>query len=257
MHVMSSIEKIALVTGSSRGLGRNTALALARKGTDLIVTYHSNETEAEAVVAEIRKLGRKAVAFRLDVGDVTTFDTFADDLRGALQETWGRDHFDYLVNNAGFAHTIAFSETDEKEFDNLMNVQFKGVFFLIQTLEPLIADGGGIINMSTGLTRFVGEGHSAYAAMKGAIEVLTRYLAKELGSRRITVNTVAPGPIETDFDGGGLRDNPQFNAYVAAQTALGRTGLPDDIGGVVGSLLANDNRWINGQRIEASGGIFL
>jgi NAD(P)-dependent dehydrogenase (short-subunit alcohol dehydrogenase family) len=254
---MAGQQKIAMVTGASRGLGRNTALALAKKGVDVLVTYHSNAVEAEAVAAEIKALGRTAVVFRLDAGDIGSFAAFAADVTTALRETWQRDDFDFLVNNAGIGITAPFAETTEETFDSLMNIQFKGVFFLTQTLLPLIADGGGIVNLSSGLTRFVGTGQAAYASMKGAVEVLTRYLAKELGPRHITVNTVAPGPIETDFGGGDLRDNPQFNAFVAAQTALGRAGLPDDIGGVIASLLGADNRWVTAQRIEASGGIFI
>lgn len=253
----SSSAPIAVVTGGSRGLGRNTAIHLARQGTDVILTFRSNQTEAEAVVHQIERLGRRAVALLLDVGDSRSLGTFAAQVRHALEQHWQRERFDYLVNNAGIGAHVAFAETNEAQFDELVNVQFKGVFFLTQKLLPLIADGGRIVNVSTGLTRFALPGYAAYASMKGAIEVLTRYLAKELGPRGIAVNVVAPGAIETDFGQGAVRDNAQLNAFIASQTALGRVGLPDDIGGVVASLLSPANGWINAQRIEASGGMFL
>jgi len=248
---------IALITGGSRGLGRNTALKLAEKGSDLIITYRNQRAEAETVVAQIEKLGRRAVALQLDVGDSSSFAAFAEQLRGVLKQQWQRERFDYLVNNAGISGHASIAETTEAQFDELVNVHFKGVFFLTQKLLPLLADGGRIVNLSTGLARFTLPGYSAYASMKGAIEVLTRYMAKELGPRGIAVNVVAPGAIETDFSGGAVRDNPQLNAFVASQTALGRTGQPDDIGGVIASLLQPENGWINAQRIEASGGMFL
>jgi len=249
--------KIALVTGASRGLGHNMALALARKGVDVIGTYHSNKTEAEATAAAIEGLGRKCVMFQLDTGNASSFGAFAVDMKQALAEKWGRATFDYLINNAGIGIAASFAETSEADFDRLMNIHVKGVFFLTQTLLPLIADGGRIVNLSSGLTRFSLPGYSAYGMMKGAIEVLTRYLAKELGPRGIAVNTVAPGAIETDFGGGAVRDNKQINDFVASVTALGRPGLPDDIGPAVASLLTEDNRWINAQRIEISGGMFV
>lgn len=248
---------IALITGGSRGLGRNTALKLAAQGSDVILTYRSNRVEADAVVAAIQALGRRAVALQLDVGDSRSFAAFADQVRQALTAHWQRAQFDYLINNAGTGTHASLAETTEAQFDELVKIHFKGVFFLTQTLLPLIADGGRIVNVSSGLTRFALPGYSAYAAMKGAIEVLTKYMAKELGPRGIAVNVVAPGAIETDFGGGAVRDNAQLNAYVASQTALGRVGLPDDIGGVFASLLSPDNRWINAQRIEASGGMFV
>jgi NAD(P)-dependent dehydrogenase (short-subunit alcohol dehydrogenase family) len=254
---MSTSTPIALVTGGSRGLGKNTALKLARQGTDVILTYRSNRTEAEAVVAQIEQLGRRAVALPLDVGDSSGFPAFVDRVRGVLAQQWQRDRFNFLVNNAGIGIYASLTETTEAQFEDLMNIQFKGVFFLTQQLLPLIADQGRIVNISTGLTRFALPGYAAYAAMKGAVEVLTRYMAKELGPRGIAVNAVAPGAIETDFTHGVVRDNAQLNAYIASQTALGRVGLPDDIGGVVASLLSPDNGWINAQRIEASGGMFL
>jgi NAD(P)-dependent dehydrogenase (short-subunit alcohol dehydrogenase family) len=254
---MSTQTPIALITGGSRGLGKSMALKLAQTGTDVVLTYRSNKAEAEAVVAAIRKLGRRAVALSLDVGKSSSFKTFADQLRAALKEHWQRDRFDYLVNNAGVGVHASFAETTEAQFDELVNIHFKGAFFLTQTLLPLINDGGRILNISSGLARFALPGYAAYAAMKGAIEVLTRYQAKELGSRGIAVNTLAPGAIETDFGGGVVRDNADVNAFVASQTALGRVGLPDDIGGVVASLLSKDSGWINAQRIEASGGMFV
>ncbi|HTJ00484.1 MAG TPA: SDR family oxidoreductase [Dongiaceae bacterium] len=254
---MNQTNKIALVTGASRGLGRNTARSIARNGTDVILTYHSNRAEAEAAVAEITALGRQAVALQLDTGNVKSFDDFVQQVRQALANTWGRDRFDFLVNNAGIGIHAPFAETTEAAFDRLVNIHFKGVFFLTQKLLPLLADGGRIVNLSSGLARFALPGYSAYAAMKGAIEVLTRYLAKELGARGIAVNTVAPGAIETDFGGGQVRDNQQLNQFVAAQTALGRVGLPDDIGPMIASLLTESNRWINAQRIEVSGGMFV
>lgn len=254
---VKSMTKIALITGASRGLGRNTALSLARRGVDVIITYHSNRAEAAATTAAITDLGRKAVALRLDASDVSSFDGFVRELGAALRETWSRDRFDFLVNNAGTGVHAPFSETKESDFDHLLNIHFKGVFFLTQKLLPLLRDGGRIVNISSGLARFAFPGYAAYASMKGAIEVLTRYLAKELGPRGIAVNTVAPGPIETDFGGGVVRDNAALNKQVASMTALGRVGVPDDIGPMIASLLSDDNRWITGQRIEVSGGMLL
>lgn len=254
---MSHPSKIALITGSSRGLGRNAAINAARKGIDVIVTYHSRREEADATVGEIEALGRKAVALQLDAGSVTTFDAFAEQVRTALKTAWGRETFDFLVNNAGIGAAIPFAQTSEAVFDQLMNIHLKGVYFLTQTMLPLIAEGGRIVNVSSGLARYSLPGMSAYAVMKGGVEVLTRYLAKELGSRGIAVNTVAPGAIETDFNGGAVRDNADYNRSVAQATALGRAGVPDDIGPMIASLLSEDNRWINGQRIEVSGGAYL
>jgi NAD(P)-dependent dehydrogenase (short-subunit alcohol dehydrogenase family) len=249
-------QKIAIVTGGSRGLGRNTAVHLARSGTDVIVTYNSNRAEADSAVAEIEALGRRAVALQLDAGAVATFDTFVESIRSVLAG-WGRERFDFLVNNAGTSLHASIAETTEEDFDKLCNVHFKGVFFLTQKLLPLIEDGGRIVNISSGLARFALPGSSAYGAMKGAVEVLTRYMAKELGPRGIAVNTVAPGAIQTDFSGGIVRDNPEVNRMVASMTALGRAGLPDDIGPMIASLLSEANRWVNGQRIEVSGGMQL
>jgi NAD(P)-dependent dehydrogenase (short-subunit alcohol dehydrogenase family) len=248
---------IAIITGGSRGLGQNSAMKLAEQGTDVILTYRSGEKEAAAVVAAIEKLGRKAVALSLDVGKSASFDAFATKVRDVLSKTWQRETFDFLINNAGTGLHASIADTTEADFDELVNVHFKGVFFLTQKLLPLIADGGRIINISSGLARFAMPGSSAYAAVKGAVEVLTRYQAKELGARGIAVNTVAPGAIETDFRGGAVRDNPEIKKMIASMTALGRTGLPDDIGGVIASLLLPANGWINAQRIEASGGMFV
>jgi len=245
---------IALVTGSSRGLGRNTALAIARRGGDVIVTYHSRAGEAEAVVSEIRALGRKAVALPLDTGAVAGFAPFAGRLRAALEDNWRRPTFDHLVNNAGHGDMASIGDTTEAQFDRLVDVHFKGVFFLTQALLPLLADGGRIVNLSSGLTRVAYPGFAAYAAVKGAVEVLSLYLAKELGPRGIAVNTVAPGAIETDFLGGAVRDTPDLNSVFAGMTALGRVGVPDDIGPMIAALLGTDNRWVNAQRIEVSGG---
>jgi len=246
--------KITLITGASRGLGRNTALSIARRGGDVVLTYRSKAEEARAVVAEIEALGRKAVALPLDTAEAASFPAFAEALRTALRETFGRESFDHLVNNAGHGDFALIGETTEAQFDALVNVHFKGVFFLTQALLPLLADGGRIVNLSSGLTRVSAPGWSAYAAAKGAVEVLSLYMAKELGARGIAVNTVAPGAIETDFFGGAVRDTPEFNKVFADMTALGRVGVPDDIGPMIASLLTEDNRWINAQRIEVSGG---
>lgn len=249
--------KIALITGGSRGLGRSGALAVARRGAGVIVTYRSQKGEADAVVKEIEGLGGKAVALQLDVGDSSTFAAFTKEVTKALRDTWGRENFDYLVNNAGVGVHASFAETTEAQFMELMNVHFKGPFFLTQALLPLLANGGSILNVSTGLTRFSFPGYGAYASMKGAIEVFTHYLAKELGARGIRANTLAPGAIETDFGGGAVRDNAQLNAFIASQTALGRVGKPDDIGGAIAALLSDESGWFNSQRVEASGGYFV
>ena len=249
--------RIALITGGSRGLGRNAAVHLARQGTDVILTYKGNEAEAQAAVREIEALGRRAVALQLDVGDSRGFPAFAERVKAVLASHWQRERFDFLVNNAGMGAHASIAETTEDQFDQLFNVHLKGTFFLTQKLLPLIADGGRIINTSSGLARFSLPGYAAYAAMKGGIEVLTRYMAKELGPRGTAVNTLAPGAIETDFGGGAVRDNAQLNAQVAGLTALGRVGLPDDIGGAVAAMLSEGNGWMNGQRVEVSGGMLL
>jgi NAD(P)-dependent dehydrogenase (short-subunit alcohol dehydrogenase family) len=249
--------KIALITGASRGLGKNAALHLAAQGIDIIGTYHSRADEAQALVLELEKLGANAVMLQLDVGRSESFAEFGTRVEQALQQTFERQRFDFLINNAGVGLHVSFAETSVEQFDMLMNVHLKGPFFLTQQLLPLINDGGRIINISSGLARFTIPGASAYAAMKGAIEVLTRYQAKELGARQIAVNTLAPGAIETDFGGGTVRDNASVNAMVADNTALGRAGQPDDIGGALALLLSPGAQWINGQRVEASGGMFL
>ena len=246
---------IALITGGSRGLGRNMAHHLATKGVDIIFTYHSNREQADSLVAELKEMNRKAVALQLDTGKVATFKAFTEQVRTALKTTWNADRFDYLVNNAGTGLYVPFMETTEAQLDDMVNIHFKGVFFLTQTLLPIMNDGGAILNLSSGLARFSYPGSSAYGSMKGAIDVLTRYLALELGPRRIRVNSVAPGAVETDFGGGRVRDNAELNAMLASRTPLGRVGLPDDIGGIVSVLLSDDARWLNGQRIEVSGGI--
>jgi NAD(P)-dependent dehydrogenase (short-subunit alcohol dehydrogenase family) len=254
---MSTDSKIVLITGGNRGLGRSAALHLAAHGTDVIFTYRSGKAEAEATRAEIARSGRKVVALPLDVTDPSTFPAFIETLQGELQRTFGRARLDYLVNNAGAGAWASFTDTTAAVLDAMYNLHVKGPFLLTQKLLPLIADGGRILNVSTGLARFSLPGYAAYAMMKGAVEVMTRYMAVELGARKISVNTIAPGAIETDFSGGAVRDNKDLNAMIAGQTALGRVGLPDDIGGAVDMLLGPNARWINGQRIEVSGGIHL
>ncbi|WP_200975157.1 SDR family NAD(P)-dependent oxidoreductase [Echinicola sp. 20G] len=253
----SSKDKIAVITGGSRGLGRNMAIALAKKGINIILTYHSNQEQATEVVEEIKTLGQKAIAYQLDTSDIKQFDTFLQSVAAYLKEETGSPNFDFLINNAGTALYAPFAQTTEAQFDEAMNIHYKGVFFLTQKALPQLNEGGSIINISSGLARFSLPGSSAYGAMKGAIEVLTRYLAKELGSRQIRANVVAPGAIETDFGGGHVRDNKEVNQMVASNTALGRAGLPEDIGGVVAFLCSPEASWINGQRIEVSGGMFV
>jgi NAD(P)-dependent dehydrogenase (short-subunit alcohol dehydrogenase family) len=250
-------QPIALITGGSRGLGKNAALKLAARGVDVIFTYHTRQSDAEALVTEIEQLGRRAAALQLDAGNVRTFADFTRQLNDLLQNKWQTGHLHYLINNAGMGIYGSFAETTEEQFDALMNVHLKGVFFLTQTLLPLIADGGRILNISSGLARFSFPGYAAYATMKGAIETLTRYLARELGPRGISVNVIAPGAIETDFGGGHTRDNPQVNAMIAANTAMGRAGLPNDIGDAIAALITSESNWITGQRIEISGGMML
>ncbi|WP_029275405.1 SDR family oxidoreductase [Pedobacter borealis] len=254
---METQNKIALITGGSRGLGKNAALKIAAKGIGVIVTYQSKKEEAEATVNEIKQLGVQAAAIQLNVADTTTFDAFFISVKAVLKSVFNAEKFDFLINNAGIGIHASFAETTEEQFDTLVNIHFKGTFFLTQKALTLLNDGSGIINLSTGLARFATPGYAAYASMKGAVETLTRYEAKELGLRGIRVNVVAPGAIETDFGGGVVRDNEQINAGIASNTALGRVGLPDDIGGVVAFLCTEDARWINAQRIEVSGGMFL
>jgi NAD(P)-dependent dehydrogenase (short-subunit alcohol dehydrogenase family) len=249
--------RIALITGGSRGLGQAAALRLARDGWDIIITYKDRQEDAAATVAAIQAHGRKAAALQLDTGAVASFAAFSAALRQTLRHDFGHERFDALVNNAGNSANVSFMETSEQQFDGLMNVHLKGVFFLTQALVPLLNDHGHILNVSSGLARFCTPGKAAYASMKGAVEVLTRYLAKELGARGIRVNAIAPGAIATDFSGGVVRDNPQVNAYVVANTALGRTGQPEDIGGAVAALLSERMGWTNGVTVEVSGGMFL
>ncbi len=252
----SSVNKIAIVTGGGRGIGRNTVMSLAKRGVNSIFTYNKNRAEADTVVSAVNEVGAQAIVLQLDTGNIGSFDAFVNSVQSALT-TLGAKRFDFLVNNAGISHHNSIEKTTEEELDSLYNVHFKGVFFLTQKLLPLINDGGRIVNISSGLTRIAFPGSAPYASMKGAVEVLTRYLAKELGGRKITVNTVAPGAIETDFSGGMVRDNPEMNKRVAEATALGRAGVPDDIGPMIASLLSEDYRWVNAQRIEASGGMII
>ena len=249
--------KIALVTGGSRGLGRDMAINLAKRGLDVILTYNSNHPEANKVVAEIQALGRKAAAYQLNVSELSSYDAFIETMSSHLMENTGSPNFDFLINNAGFIHHGSLAEMPEQLFDELLMVHFKGPFFLTQKLLPFLNENGGIVNISTGLTRFANPGYGTYAAMKGAMEKYTHYLAKELGGRGIRANTVAPGAIETDIQGGVVRDNPEVNKMIASHTALGRVGLPEDIGSVVAFLCTEDARWINAQRIEVSGGMNL
>jgi NAD(P)-dependent dehydrogenase (short-subunit alcohol dehydrogenase family) len=253
---MQTQNKTALVTGGSRGLGKNAALQIAKKGIDVIVTYNNKKEEAKNTVREIEKEGVKASTLQLNTGIVSSFSKFSEELQGILKAA-GNEKIDFLINNAGFDSRALFKDTAEEQFDNLFNVHFKGVYFLTQTLLPLINDRGAIINFSTGLARFTLPGYSAYASMKGAIEVFTRYLAKELGARGIRANTVAPGAIETDFTKSNFDAHPEMKGIIASQTALGRVGLPDDIGGVIAFLCTEEARWINAQRLEISGGMFL
>ena len=246
--------KIALVTGGSRGLGKDMALSIAKKGLDIVLTFNSNKEKAEEVIKEIESYGQKAIALQLNVSDTNNFVSFFDKVKTEIRSKFGVEKIDYLVNNAGIGINTSFSDTTEEQLDTLYNIQFKGPYLLTQSALKLLNDGGGIINISTGLTRFTLIGFSAYASMKGAIETLTKYLAKELGERKIRTNVIAPGAIETDFGGGVVRDNENMNKTIASNTALGRVGLPDDIGSVVAFLCTDDAKWINAQRIEVSGG---
>lgn len=249
--------KIALITGGSRGLGKSMALHLAQKGHDVIITYQHSKAEAQSVVEEIVQGGQKAALLQLDISQTKTFPLFLEELKALLSSQWQTNRFDILINNAGIGINVPFMETTEEQFDTLMNIHLKGTFFFIQTMLPILNDGGRMLNISTGLARFTMPGFAAYAMMKGGIEVLTRYLAFELGKRNITVNVLAPGAIVTDFGGGVVRDNVNANAYIASQIALGRVGLADDIGAAVSMLVSDDAHWINGERIEVSGGMRL
>ena len=249
--------KIALITGGSRGLGKNMAEQLSDHGTDIILTYNSNQEAAHAVVKSIEEKGGKAVALQLNVGDTGSFSVFFEQVAAALQANWGRDTFDFLINNAGVGAHVPIAATEEETFDNLMNIHFKGTYFMVQRSIPLLAEGGRVINISTGLARFSLPGYAAYASMKGGVETFTRYVAAELGAKRITANIVAPGAIETDFTKPAFEAFPGMREQLAQSTALGRVGVPDDIGGVVAFLCSEEGRWVNGQRIEVTGGVFL
>ncbi|WES99241.1 SDR family oxidoreductase [Chryseobacterium arthrosphaerae] len=254
---MNTKTNIALVTGGSRGLGKNAALKIAQKGLDVIITYRSNKEEADAVVSEIKAMGQNAVAFQLDTKNSKSFDAFVKEVTDHVKENTGSPNIDFLINNAGTALYSPITDVTEEQFDDIVDIHFKGVFFLTQKLLPYINDGGGIVNVSSGLARFATPGSSVYGSVKAGVEMLTKYMAKELGPRKIKANVIAPGAVETDFGGGRVRDNEEINAMVAGATALGRVGLPDDIGGVVAFLCTEDAGWINGQRIEVSGGMFL
>lgn len=254
---MNTENKIALITGGSRGIGRDIALSIAKKGIDVVITYNSNKQEADKVVDEIHAIGRKTIAFQLDTSKVESFNAFFDQLIAYFEKETGNGKFDFIINNAGTALYGLFADITEEQFDTALNIHFKGVFFLTQKALKYLNDGGSIINISSGLTRFSNLGSSGYASMKGAVEVLTRYMAKELASRKIRANVVAPGAIATDFGGGRTRDNAEINKHVADATALGRVGLPDDVGGVVAFLCTEEAKWITGQRIEVSGGMNL
>lgn len=249
--------KIALITGSSRGLGKSMALNLAKKGYNIIITYKDSKEKAQDVADKIKSYGQDAIVFQLDTENSKSFEKFSKNLRLCLKSTWQAEGIDVLVNNAGIGINSSISDTSIEEFDKLYNIHVKGVYFLTQKLLPMLNNGTSIINISSGLTRFALPGFSAYAMMKGAIEIMTKYLALELGNRDITVNTIAPGAIETDFAGGFVRDNKEVNTYMASQTALGRVGKVDDIGASIATLVSNECHWINAQRIEISGGMKL
>ncbi|MFZ4929086.1 SDR family oxidoreductase [Chryseobacterium sp. Mn2064] len=254
---MSKQKRIALVTGASRGLGKNMAINLAKKGINVVFTYQSKKEDAMETAKEIEKYGCQAAFLQLDVQDINSFELFFGNLRTCLKDNFQTDKIDYLVNNAGIGAYATFAETTEDQFDSMFNIHIKGAYFLSQSAIKTMNDHGSIVNISSGLTRFCTQGYAAYAAAKGAVEVLTKYQASELGSRGIRVNVVAPGPIETDFGGGVVRDNKDLNQVISSQTALGRVGLPDDIGSVVAFLCTDESKWINAQRIEVSGGYYL
>ena len=254
---MTTQTKIALVTGGSRGLGKDMALSLGAKGLGVILTYNSKKEEAEAVVHQIESLGQKAIALQLDIGQISSLDSFIAQVKNALNNKWQVEKFDFLINNAGIGASIPFAEATEEAFDLMTNIHFKGVYFLTQKFLPLLNDRGGIVNVSSGTTRVTTPGYSIYAPLKAAIECFTKYLAKDLGSRGIRANVLAPGPIETDFNGAAIRNNAQMKQYLSTQTALGRVGTAEDIGSIVAFLCSEESYWINAQRIEASGGMFL
>jgi NAD(P)-dependent dehydrogenase (short-subunit alcohol dehydrogenase family) len=255
LKIKNMSTKIALVSGGSRGLGKDMALSIAKKGSDVILTYRSNEQQANDVVKEIEAMGRRAAALHLDMTDFKSLDSFVQSVSTILKSKWNTASFDFLINNAGMGATVPFTEVTEELFTDFLNVHFKGVYFLTQKSLPILNDGGRIINISTGTTRFCVPGYSVYASMKGAVETFTKYLAKELGARSITANIVAPGPVETDFNGAAIRSNPQMKGFLSSLSPLGRVGEATDIGGVVAFLCSEEAGWINGQRIEVSGGI--
>jgi NAD(P)-dependent dehydrogenase (short-subunit alcohol dehydrogenase family) len=254
---MTTSPRIALITGANRGIGRSTALALAAGGVDVLLTYRSHADEAEAVVGEIAALGARAAALQLDAGDVASFATFRDAVAATLRDTWQRDTFDYLVNNGGMNITGPFAEVGEADFDRMVDVHFKGPYFLTQRLADQIADGGAIVNLSSGVTRVVTPERSVYGAVKGAVEVLTRYMAQDFGPRGIRVNAIAPGAVATDFSDGAVRKSPELQEVIKSVTAMGRIAVADDIGPAIAALLGDANGWVTGQRIEVSGGLHL
>jgi NAD(P)-dependent dehydrogenase (short-subunit alcohol dehydrogenase family) len=249
--------KIALVTGGSRGLGKDMALALADKGIDVIVTYREQKQAAEETVSLVQQKGRKAVALFYDAEKMGDIDSFVKSIREVLTKTWSTNRLDFLINNAGVGATLPISQVTEQDFDRLLNIHYKSVYFLTQRLIPSINDGGSIVNISTGTTRFCVPGYSVYSSMKGALEIFTKYVAKEFGARGIRANVVAPGPVETDFNNAAIRSNPQMKTFLSGLSPLNRVGYADDIGSVVAFLCTDDAKWINGQRIEVSGGINL
>jgi NAD(P)-dependent dehydrogenase (short-subunit alcohol dehydrogenase family) len=252
---MSTTNKIALVTGGSRGLGKDMALSIAKKGNDVIITYNNSEAEANTVVEEIKALGVNAIAIQLNLSVFNNINVFVHSVSEILKNNFNDRRLNYLVNNAGMGATVPFVEMTENIFDEFLNVHFKGVYFLTQKLMPHFNDGGSIVNISSGTTRFCHPGYSVYASMKSGLETFTRYVAKEMGARGIRANVVAPGPIETDFNGAAIRNNPQMKGFLSQVTPLGRVGNADDIGSVVAFLCSDESKWVNGQRIEVSGGI--
>lgn len=253
----SNSNKVALVTGGSRGLGRDMAIQLAKKDFDIIITYNSNNEAAAKVVEEVKAIGKSAIALQLDVAKTGSYDVFVSQVKEKLKNDFGTNQIHSLVNNAGTGLYAPFDSTTEEQFDDMVNIHLKSAFFLTQRMLPVLSDGGSIVNISSGLARFSSSNYSAYAIMKAAIETLSRYQALELGSRKIRVNTVAPGAIATDFAGGFVRDSKEVNDMIAGGTALGRVGLPDDIGSVVSFLCSDDAKWVNAQRIEVSGGFHI
>jgi NAD(P)-dependent dehydrogenase (short-subunit alcohol dehydrogenase family) len=250
--------KVAIVTGASSGIGRSAAIEIAKRGTGVILTYGNNPQGGLETVAAIEEEDGTAVALPLDLGETGTFAAFRDKAAGVLRDTWHRDTFDYLVNNAGFAHTSLIEDTTEETFDRLMRVLLKGPYFLTQRLLPLMADGGAIVNTSSNSASVGLEpGYSAYASMKGGLNVLTRYMAKEFSTRGIRVNAVSPGSTRTRIGDDAFARFPEAIPALAAKTALGRVGEPDDIGAMIAALVSEESRWVTAQNIEVSGGYNL